>query len=132
MRTKPYSGINELLDALSAAEMALVTNKPVEFAQHILHGLDLQRYFGAVVGGDETLLKPNPEPILLALKRLGLDNSRAVMIGDHQNDILAAKQAGLTAIGVTWGFDAGASVANSKADYLAESPHELSTFLGLG
>jgi pyrophosphatase PpaX len=62
------------------------------------------RFFEVVVGGDETARqKPAPDPLLLALERLGAEPSEAVYVGDSPFDISAAKAAGLYAIGVTWG-----------------------------
>jgi pyrophosphatase PpaX len=61
-------------------------------------------FFDVVVGGDETQRhKPAPDPLLLALDRLGAEARDAVYIGDSPFDMTAAKAAGTYAIGVTWG-----------------------------
>jgi pyrophosphatase PpaX len=65
---------------------------------------DLERFFDVVVGADETERhKPHPDPILLALDRLGADPASAAYVGDSPFDVQAAKAAGVHAVAVTWG-----------------------------
>lgn len=65
---------------------------------------ELERFFDAVVGADETERhKPHPDPILLALDRLGADPASAAYVGDSPFDVQAAKAAGVHAVAVTWG-----------------------------
>lgn len=123
--TRPYPGIPALLEDLAGTRMGVVTNKPAAFARQILRGLGLERHFGAVVGGDDAALKPRPEPLQLALARLGAESARGLMIGDHENDIRAGKAAHLTTVGVCWGFDQGAIVRHAGPDYLANTLAEL-------
>lgn len=60
--------------------------------------------FDVVVAGDETRRhKPDPEPLLVALERLGARADEAAYIGDSPFDVRAAKAAGVEAIAVTWG-----------------------------
>ena len=135
--TRPYDGIEEMLTRLRHAPMAVVTNKPVAMAQRILDELGLAHFFSAVVGGDEGPLKPLPDPLRLALARLGASGEDAAeasggggcMVGDFENDILAAQACGMSACGVTWGLDAGRSLAALKMDYLAASPEKLANWL---
>ncbi len=133
--TRPYPGLPALLAALAPTPMAVVTNKPAAFARQILAGLDLQAHFGAVVGGDEAPLKPDPAPVRLAVERLGLAPVEAagagLMVGDHGNDVAAGRAAGLTTCGVLWGFDQGAAVRPSRPDHLAKTPQDLAHLLGI-
>jgi len=60
--------------------------------------------FAPVVGGDETEKhKPDPEPLLLAAKRMNAEPAKTAYVGDSPFDIRAAKAAGMHAIAVTWG-----------------------------
>ena len=93
-----------LLDALPGP-MAVVTNKPEAFTRAILQRLDLARYFPVVIGGDTlSVRKPDPAPLLEALRRLGAEEG--VLVGDGPADVGAAQAAGVWMIGVDWGIAA--------------------------
>lgn len=103
--TRPYPGVVETLSQLADAghPLAVVTNKPEASTRLILDRLDLTRLFGAVIGGDTTPhLKPHPEPLHEAQRRLGVDH--AVMVGDSPADIGAARAAGVPSVAVTYGY----------------------------
>lgn len=102
--TKPYDGVLPLLAELKECgiKTAVVSNKP----DMTVKGL-CKEYFGDsldFVLGDRPDIKkkPSADPILLAMKELGCD--RAVYVGDSEVDILAAKNAKLPCISLTWGF----------------------------
>ena len=102
--TKPFDKITELLAALRAhgIKVGIVSNKPDD-AVAILS----EEYFGELVDmsvGDRPDIrkKPAPDPLLYAAKALGSD--RFVFVGDSETDIMAAKNAGVPCISVTWGF----------------------------
>jgi pyrophosphatase PpaX len=60
--------------------------------------------FETVVGGDETKRhKPDPEPLLVAARRLRADPASTAYVGDSPFDVRAAKAAGMFAVAVTWG-----------------------------
>ncbi len=129
--TRAYEGIPEILSRISDRHLAVVTNKPTVYAKQILQGLDLLKYFDAIVGGDETELKPSPAPLLLALRRLGTDARNGLMVGDHSNDIRAGICAGLATCGVTWGLDSGLSLKSISADHICKTTQELATVLNI-
>ena len=79
----------------------------------------------AVVGGDESARqKPAPDPLLLALERLGASAAEAVYVGDSPFDMTAARAGGLFAIGVTWGRVHDRALL-AHADLVVDSPAEL-------
>lgn len=116
---KRFPGMNELLDELerNGIRTAVATSKrAVSTAQ----ALEL---IGAKVAVTITMEdtddhKPRPEPLLLAVSRLGGDPARAAYVGDAVVDVEAAKAAGMAAIAVTWG-------AGERADLLAAEPTAL-------
>jgi pyrophosphatase PpaX len=66
--------------------------------------LPIEHLFETVVGGDETNAhKPDPEPLLLAARRMSAEPSDCAYVGDSPFDIRAAKAAGMFAVAVTWG-----------------------------
>lgn len=103
----PYHGLVECLDRLSAAGMklAVCTNKTEELALLLLDKLGLTQRFAAVTGGDTfPVRKPDARHILGTIERAGGDREKSVMIGDSINDILAARNAGIPSIAVTFGY----------------------------
>ncbi|MDH7800914.1 MULTISPECIES: phosphoglycolate phosphatase [unclassified Rhizobium] len=105
--SRPYPGIVDTLDALSAAgvTLAVCTNKTEILALPLLEKLDLTRYFAAITCGDTfSFRKPDPRHILGTIEKAGGDPQRSVMVGDSINDILAARNAAVPSIGVTFGY----------------------------
>jgi phosphoglycolate phosphatase len=114
--TRPFAGIPEALDALAAAgwRMAVCTNKPVSAARRLLDALGLSARFDALGGGDSfPVRKPDPGHLRATLAAAGGDPSRAVMIGDHANDMRAAAGAGVPAIFAGWGYGPEAMAAGA-------------------
>ena len=105
--TRPFAGIPELLDFLKATgwRLAVCTNKPEAAAQVLLSGLGLDGFFSALGGGDSfPMRKPDPGHLRATLAAAGAAPEQAVMIGDHANDILAARGASVRAIFAGWGY----------------------------
>jgi phosphoglycolate phosphatase len=120
VETVAYAGILPALAALREAGhmLGVCTNKPIGPTRRILDVLGLAPFFGAVVGGDSTPYR-KPDPRHLAAALAGLAVSEAVMVGDHDNDILAATGLGQPSIFVSWGY------GQTEAPYSADSPLEL-------
>jgi len=100
------TGMLDVLDRLHAEgrRLGIVTAKRHATVELAFARLPLRRYFDVIVGADDTERhKPHPEPILLALERLGAQPGDAVYVGDSPFDVGAARAAGVHAIGVTWG-----------------------------
>jgi phosphoglycolate phosphatase len=114
-----YPGARDLLQRLAASGHALgvVTNKPARFAGPILRALGVERLLPVVVGGD-TLpqRKPDPAPILHALRQLGGEAGDATMVGDGVQDLRAGKAAGLRTIGCLYGYGEPAALRAEGAD----------------
>jgi len=105
---------------------ALVTSKSdVE-----LHGF-LKRFSGAdfvdatVCASDVANPKPDPESARRACEILGVDPSKAVMIGDSIYDLRCAKEAGLTAVAVAYGAGRREALLAENPDLLFDTPEEL-------
>ena len=73
--------------------------------------------------------KPDPEPALLALDKLGVAPAEAAFIGDAAVDIACGKAAGMTTIGVSWGVGGTALQEDAKPDYFVNSVNELGRLL---
>lgn len=105
--TEPYPGVVETLERLAGDghPMGVCTNKQEAAARKLLAGLDLDKFFSAVTGGDTAgARKPDPAPLISTIDNMGQNASNAVMIGDSANDLDAAAAAGIPSILVTWGY----------------------------
>lgn len=105
--TTLYEGIRELLEALrqDGVQMAVLTNKPVRISGLILEGLGVADYFARVYGGNSfASKKPDPEGVFRLFAELHETAESTVFIGDSSVDIQTARNAGVAAIGVTYGF----------------------------
>ena len=84
--------------------MAIVTSKASVIAKRSLEWVGLHRFFPVVVGFDETARhKPDPEPVLAALERLGASADQAAFLGDSPHDVHAGNAAGVLTIAALWG-----------------------------
>jgi len=122
--TRAYPGVVEGLEALQDRPMAVLTNKPVKMSVEILDALGLRKYFRAVYGGDSfEKKKPDPAGAQAILKTLGAEPREAAMVGDSDVDIKTARNAGMLAVAVNYGFgqhDRQAQPADLYVDSLQE------------
>jgi len=125
-RTRPYPGVVDGLATLAGRgiTLALCTNKIGRSTEAVLAALDLRRFFRVVVSGD-TLpkQKPDPAPLRFALDRLGVTAAAAAMLGDHRNDVLAARAAGTAALFARYGYglaSLGTLEPDAMIDHFAE------------
>jgi pyrophosphatase PpaX len=104
--TAPYPRVPETLEKLHAAghPMAIVTSKYFALANRVLADVEFTGYFDVVIGGDSIdNPKPHPDPVLKALRGLGVSAGRALMIGDSPHDIRAGNAAGVGTVAALWG-----------------------------
>ena len=117
--SKPYDGAIEGMEAMRAAGFRLgcITNKAARFTGPLLEGSGLAKYFEIVVSGD-TLpeKKPHPLPLLHAAKFFGVPIEKLLLIGDSQNDTLAARAAGCPVFCVPYGYNHGEPVETLDLD----------------
>ena len=105
--TRPYPGVVDGLQLLadSGIAMAVLTNKPAQLSMDILNGLELTRFFRRNYGGDSfSTKKPDPSGVLTILCELSVSPEVSAMVGDSDVDIQTARNAGMIAVGVTYGF----------------------------
>lgn len=131
-RTRPYDGILEMLDKLSAAGVkhAIVSNK-IDFAVKALS----RAYFGermcAAIGDDPSRArKPAPDSVFAAMREMGVTAQETVYVGDSDVDVLTARNAGVPCVAVLWGFRDEACLRAAGAERLARTPDELREIIG--
>ena len=105
--TTAYPGVVETVHSLAAAghPLAVVTSKMEAGARRSLKFIGVEECFRAVIGIDATVKhKPEPEPVWLALERLGgVTRERSIFVGDSTHDMNAGRAAGVITAAATWG-----------------------------
>ncbi|MEA4944591.1 MAG: HAD-IA family hydrolase [Propionicimonas sp.] len=127
---RPYSGVAELLSELTAAGIVtgIATSKGRPAAERSVAVLGLP--IAVTVSMEDTdRHKPDPQPVLLAVERLGGAGRRAVYVGDAVVDIQAARAAGLDAIAVTWGAGEAGALEAAGPTAIASTVGELRALL---
>ena len=122
-----FPGMEDALAALKGEgrRLGIVTAKRRVTVDLAFARLPIERFFDVVVGGDETEKhKPDPEPLLLALHRLGAKPEDATYVGDSPFDMQAARAAGMRAVGVSWGRIHTADKL-TEADVIVHTAEEL-------
>ena len=126
--THHYDGAPDLLAELARRGHALgvVTSKASAIARRSLAHVGLEPFFQTIIGFDETTRhKPDPEPVFLALERLGATADRAVFVGDSPHDIHAGNAAGVMTIAALWGPFTRETLAAARPNHFIESLAEL-------
>jgi phosphoglycolate phosphatase len=129
-----YPGVAETLQAIherSKLKMAVLTNKPVNPSRDICKGLNLSQYFLQIYGGNSfATKKPDPHGARVLMSELGAKPEETVMIGDSQNDVLTANNAGMYSVGVGYGLSPE-SLKIHPPDVMIDRAEELLEVLGL-
>ena len=125
---EPYLGMEALLRRLKEAgvRLAVATMKPEVFTRAILAELGWSDLFDEVNG--VLLDAPTPKKsdlIARALAATATAQEDAVMVGDHRDDMLGAKQNGLTGFGVLWGFGSKEELLKAGAARVYRTPQSL-------
>ncbi len=105
--SKIYDGVTAVLEELKNAnlKMGICSNKAFEMVNLILESFDLAKYFCGVTGGDNVAFnKPDGRHIFETLRLMGIDNTNVLMVGDTINDIVAARDAGVSVVAVDYGY----------------------------
>jgi len=106
-RTRLVDGMQALLDALDARAITwgIVTNKRREYSEPLMQALDPGACAACIVSGDSTAnAKPHPQPLLHACKLTGSRAAECVYVGDAENDIIAARRAGMRSLVAAYGY----------------------------
>jgi phosphoglycolate phosphatase len=131
-RASLFPGVSAGLGLLEAhgLPLAVVTNKPRYFTLQLLERLGVARYFACVVAGDDGYeKKPAPDMLLAAARSLGAAARDALMIGDSDNDTVAARAAGCAVWCVRHGYTEGRPAESLDCDRLVDTVEEAARIL---
>ena len=121
-----FPGMTELLTTLRSQghPIAVVTSKLRDEARADLLATAMDGLIDVLVAfEDSTEHKPHPGPLIQALE--SLHATRGVGIGDLPTDITATRAAGLSAIGVSWGYGTVEALLDAGAESVCDSAHDL-------
>ena len=119
-----FSGVHDTVKVLYEAgvKMAIVTSKTSATARRGLRLFNLEQYFEPVIGVEEVdKHKPDPEPVLAALRLTGLSPLDCLMVGDSPHDLISGQGAGLKTAAVRWTHVAWNDVMAAKPDFVLAS-----------
>ena len=129
-KVKVYDGISEILNWLNqnSIPIAIVTNSPESYCRRFIN------YHKWIIAAtvcyhDVKKRKPNPEPMNLALKKLGLENNDVISIGDKYDDMLSSQSANIKCIAALWGTEERNLLMSSNADFFAKNTLELNKII---
>ena len=124
-KTLPYKDVKNMLSNIPQQKV-LLSNKDEKFSKQILNTLCLSQYFTEIYGGDSFKeKKPNPLPIYEIMKKFSLNKENVVMVGDGANDIMVGKNAGITTIGVLYGYSSQEKLNELAPNYQANTPKDI-------
>ena len=129
----PYEGIKEMLANLadSGKVLSVATFKPEVYAVKVLEYFDLLKFFRHVSGSGLSDDKATKHDIIIdSIKNSGSpDPALCVMVGDRHHDVIAAKEAGIECVGVTYGYGSKEELMEAGASHIARSPKEVAKLL---
>ncbi|WP_419955689.1 pyrophosphatase PpaX [Neobacillus niacini] len=130
---KEFVGVMETIETLKKKgyKLAIVTTKREDVAFKGLRLMKLDSFFDVMIAYDHVKkVKPDPEPIFLALEKLDSKPEETLMVGDNFHDVLAGKNAGTKTAGVSWTIKGRDYLAKYEPDYMLENMTDLLTILG--
>ncbi len=126
--TKPYHGITSLLKQLNDKNISInvLSNKPhsqaLSVVKHYFPDIKFEYIYGKKT---DFPIKPDPKSVNEIIGSLKLEHSEILYIGDTVTDMETAKNAGLTSVGVLWGFRKEAELVSAGADFIVEEPMQI-------
>ena len=132
VKTKPYEGIPEMLDALKdrGLKMAILSNKPHEYTKQCATELLSNWNFEIIIGQrDGAPPKPDPAGALEVATRLNIPPADFLYIGDSGVDMKTAVASGMFPVGVLWGFRSMGELKDNGSLALVDRPSEILSLL---
>ncbi|WP_435923346.1 pyrophosphatase PpaX [Paenibacillus sp. DYY-L-2] len=130
---REFPHVNEVIRTLHerGIKLGIVTTKIRPTTLRALEMFGLKKYMDAIVTvQDVENPKPHPEPVLTAIRQLGADPTRTLMVGDSAADIQSAKAAGVKAAGVAWSLKGVEVLQKYEPDYILQDMTDLFGVLG--
>ena len=123
-----YEGVVPVIRTLRerGARLGVVTSKMGKTAERGLQVAGLEGAFELIVSADDvTRGKPDPEPVLLALSKLGSGPNDVLFVGDSPHDVESGNAAGVRTAAATWGPFSRAALARARPTYWVDHPRQI-------
>lgn len=130
--SRPYPGISKLLNALqnSNIQIAVASNKYQSATRKLVADYFPEINFVEVLGQREGIApKPDPSIVYDIIAKAGTMPEEVLYVGDSNVDMQTAHNAGVTAVGVAWGFRPVAELEANHPDHIIEEAEELLKFI---
>ena len=124
----PYEGIVEMLKELQQQNIRLgvLSNKPHLQTQNVVATFFAKELFSAVYGQQDNVpRKPDPTALYMIMEKWGIAKEECLYIGDSEVDMKTGCAAGVTTIGVSWGFRTREVLIENGATYVVDKPEEI-------
>ncbi|MGI9475989.1 MAG: HAD-IA family hydrolase [Hyphomicrobiaceae bacterium] len=123
-----YDGIADVIDALTHREdavLGIATGKSIRGVDRLLAHMSWEGRFVTIQTADTNASKPHPEMIETAMREAAIGPENTIMIGDTTFDMRMARNAGVAALGVSWGYHPVAELHKQGAHDVAQTAAEL-------
>ena len=127
-KTSVYEGITDLLKALKTRglKIAVATNKVHVAVEPLMAKYFPGIQFDSLIGQREGIpVKPAPQIMFDILAQCGCEPSEALHVGDTATDMQLAHNAGVTPVGVLWGYRPLEELQEAGAKHIIQHPAEL-------
>ncbi len=127
-QVEPYDYVVWALNELKAMgiRIAVFSNKPHASAVSVVETIFGKGLFDHIQGQTDRIpIKPDPTGVFEILKEFGAEKSECLYFGDTNTDMLTGHNAGVTTVGVTWGFRPRAELEEYAADIIIDSAREI-------
>jgi len=129
---EPYAHIVGSLETLKSRgiRIAVFSNKPHESAVSVVETIFGKGFFDHIQGQTDTVpIKPDPAGVFEILDKFGAEKSECLYFGDTNTDMQTGHNAGVTAVGVTWGFRPRKELEDNNADIIIDDPAEIPSLI---
>ena len=123
-----YPGIEDTLSVLAKSDLRLfvATSKPTIYAERVIDYFKLTVYFERVFGSELDGRRSDKTELLnYAVQMTGVDPLQTTMIGDRSHDMIGARNNGMTAVGVLYGYGSKKELVDAGAHRVCATPQGL-------
>ena len=128
--TTLYHGIEDILNHFHDKIKVIITNKTCQYTEIISKRLNIYHHFDAIIGADsKPYKKPDSRLIKVIKDEYAATNEEMMVIGDGVNDIIMARNSGVTSCAFLKGFSQKDVLLSLNPTFVYEDPIELKSLI---